>query len=506
MEIADLIKETTSTTGTGTITVAGAFNSDFRTIYPTIGIGAKFPYSIRGRGTGQFEMGEGTVLTATTFSRSPTSSSNNNQLVNFLAGVKDVTCELTADFMGGFPRTEDGVQIHQLDAASALADADIFPLSQSSAAKRTTLAAIVAYVISKMPTAPSDTTAPTLSNPTASQTGQTTANGSVTTNEGNGTLYFLATVNATETVATIKANGATQAVSSTGSKAVSITGLTAATQYYLHFVQTDAANNDSTRVTSTAFTTASAADTTAPTLSSPTGTKMGQTTATGSVSTNEANGTLYRYVSTNAVESATTVKAANVTQAVTSTGVQNVSITGLNQNTTYYLHFVHTDASNNTSLVATSGAFTTDAASSTMADTYTATTGVNFPSSSGYDGGSAPNRYWAQLVNVYIKNGTNYPPQSPQIKCCWGKSATVAPVTFSNGAWPTEVPYTANGGSGGNVPSSIIGMQHFDANSYPGLFKPDVTVYGGGTPGNYYFWILYPDGSAEAVQTPVAVA
>ena len=44
--------------------------------------------------------------------------------------------------------------------------------------------------------------------------------------------------------------------------------------------------------------TSSAADTTAPTLSSATGTKTGQTTGTGGVTTNEANGTLYAFVLT----------------------------------------------------------------------------------------------------------------------------------------------------------------------------------------------------------------
>jgi hypothetical protein len=101
----------------------------------------------------------------------------------------------------------------------------------------------------------SDVTAPVLSSPTAVQTGQTTANGTVTTDEGNGTLYFLASQNASENVATIKA-GSSQAVSATGAQNVSITGLTASTAYYLHYVHTDAASNDSNVVSSAQFTTA----------------------------------------------------------------------------------------------------------------------------------------------------------------------------------------------------------------------------------------------------------
>ena len=110
-----------------------------------------------------------------------------------------------------------------------------------------------------------DTTAPTLTSPTASATGSTTASGSVSTNEANGTLYYLVSANATELAATVKA-GSSQAVTASGSQSVSITGLTASTSYYLHFVHTDAAANDSTVATSAQFTTSAAGDTTPPTL------------------------------------------------------------------------------------------------------------------------------------------------------------------------------------------------------------------------------------------------
>lgn len=219
----------------------------------------------------------------------------------------------------------------------------------------------VSQAVGAAPMTAPDTTAPTLSNPTSASTGPNSGNGSVTTDEGNGTLYYRATVNTTETIATVKA-GSSQAVTSTGSKAVTVSGLNAGTTYYLHFVHTDAAGNDSARVTAASFTTAAAADTTAPTLSSPAATKTGSTTASGNVSTNEANGTLYRYASANAVESAATVKAANLTQAVSSTGVQNVSFTGLAAGATLYAHYLHRDAAGNDSTVSSSAAFTTDAA------------------------------------------------------------------------------------------------------------------------------------------------
>ena len=101
-----------------------------------------------------------------------------------------------------------------------------------------------------------DTLAPVLDSPSATATGPLTASGSVnTTNDANGTLYFWATQNATETVADIKANGSSQAVAAEGQQNVTVSGLTQATTYYLHFVHTDAASNDSLRATSTSFTT-----------------------------------------------------------------------------------------------------------------------------------------------------------------------------------------------------------------------------------------------------------
>ncbi|MEO7494713.1 MAG: hypothetical protein ABIT83_17505 [Massilia sp.] len=222
---------------------------------------------------------------------------------------------------------------------------------------------IAQLVIAVKPAAAADTTAPTLTSPTGTSSGTTTANGAVTTNEGNGTLYYLASTNATETASTVKASGLTLAISSTGSKSVSLTGLTSATTYYLHFVHRDAAGNDSSRVSSASFTTGAPGDTTPPTLTSPAATTTGSSTAGGTVSTNEANGALYRYASTNATETAATVKAASLFQAVSATGVQAVSFTGLAPSTLYYAHYVHRDAAGNDSTVANSASFTTDAGS-----------------------------------------------------------------------------------------------------------------------------------------------
>lgn len=114
--------------------------------------------------------------------------------------------------------------------------------------------------------AAADVTAPALASATATATGNTTASGSVTTDEGNGTLYSVATTSATRpSKAQVKAGqdhassaavwSASQAISSTGAKSVSVTGLTASTTYYLHHMHEDAASNQSDVVSSASFTT-----------------------------------------------------------------------------------------------------------------------------------------------------------------------------------------------------------------------------------------------------------
>src|SRR3954463_12975861 len=85
-----------------------------------------------------------------------------------------------------------------------------------------------------------DVTAPTLSNPTDTVATSTTATLTVDTNEGNGTLYAVATTSSTApTKARVKlgqdsagvaaAYAGNQAVSSTGTKTFNATGLAAQT-------------------------------------------------------------------------------------------------------------------------------------------------------------------------------------------------------------------------------------------------------------------------------------
>lgn len=99
-----------------------------------------------------------------------------------------------------------------------------------------------------------DITAPIISSPTSTVIDAVSANGTVSTDEGNGTLHFYASTNATETEATIKGSGSSQAVTTVGVQAVTVTGLTPETaNYRIHYVHSDSSANDSNVVSSPTF-------------------------------------------------------------------------------------------------------------------------------------------------------------------------------------------------------------------------------------------------------------
>ena len=88
--LADRVRETTTTAGTGTVTLAGAVVG-FQT-FAAIGNGNVTYYTIAGQGTSEWEVGIGTYTSSgTTLSRDTILSSSNSGLaVNFSAGTKDV--------------------------------------------------------------------------------------------------------------------------------------------------------------------------------------------------------------------------------------------------------------------------------------------------------------------------------------------------------------------------------------------------------------------------------
>ena len=96
--INDRVKETSTTTGTGTLSLAGA-ETGYEGFVAGIGTTNTTYYAIELNSAGEWEVGIGTVTDATpdTLSRDTViSSSNGDALVNFSAGTKNVFCTLPA--------------------------------------------------------------------------------------------------------------------------------------------------------------------------------------------------------------------------------------------------------------------------------------------------------------------------------------------------------------------------------------------------------------------------
>ena len=96
--LADRVKETTTTTGTGTVTLLGA-STGFQS-FSAIGNANTTYYTIAGQSTSEWEVGIGTYTSSgTTLARTTViSSSNAGALVNFSAGTKDVFVTYPAEY------------------------------------------------------------------------------------------------------------------------------------------------------------------------------------------------------------------------------------------------------------------------------------------------------------------------------------------------------------------------------------------------------------------------
>jgi phage baseplate assembly protein gpV len=97
--VNDRVKETSTTTGQGTLNLAGA-SQDFITFVAGIGTTNTTYYCIENTGTGEFEVGIGTVTDATpdTLSRDTviSNSAGNTSKIDFAAGEKNVFCTMPA--------------------------------------------------------------------------------------------------------------------------------------------------------------------------------------------------------------------------------------------------------------------------------------------------------------------------------------------------------------------------------------------------------------------------
>jgi cytoskeletal protein CcmA (bactofilin family) len=98
LKLNDRVKETSTTTGTGTLDLSGAV-SGFQTFVAGIGNGNTTYYAIVNRDEAEWETGLGTITDASTDTLARTTvlaSSNSDSAVTFSAGTKDVFCTLPA--------------------------------------------------------------------------------------------------------------------------------------------------------------------------------------------------------------------------------------------------------------------------------------------------------------------------------------------------------------------------------------------------------------------------
>ena len=93
--INDRVKETTTTTGTGAVSLGGAVTG-FETFSSAIGNANTTYYTIHTQNAAQFEVGIGTVGAGTLARDTVISSSNSDAAVDFTAGTKDVFCTMPA--------------------------------------------------------------------------------------------------------------------------------------------------------------------------------------------------------------------------------------------------------------------------------------------------------------------------------------------------------------------------------------------------------------------------
>lgn len=226
---------------------------------------------------------------------------------------------------------------------------------------------------------------PSLSLPISASITTTTATVGCSTDTSSGTLYTAVTTSPTApSVAALKAGigfvfASNQAITTSGAKTFSVTGLSSSTTYYHYYVHNNA-NGDSNVLSGSSFSTIALAP---PTLTSATTSSITSTTATSGVTTDSNIGTLYVAVTTSPTPpTASAIKAGTgfvfaASQTVTNVGAKTFNITGLTSSTTYYHHNVHSNV-NGDSNVLSSGSFTTSAGTTYILDTLGASATVAY--------------------------------------------------------------------------------------------------------------------------------
>jgi hypothetical protein len=139
--LADRVRETTTTTGTGSVTLAGAYTG-FQTFLAGIGNSNSTYYTIANVVSGEWEVGIGTYTSAgNTLSRTTVlASSNSGSLVNFGAGSKDVFV------------TQPAERAVYVDSAGTTVDVNILAASGDSSFNSTGAVKIPAGTTGERPT------------------------------------------------------------------------------------------------------------------------------------------------------------------------------------------------------------------------------------------------------------------------------------------------------------------------------------------------------------------
>ena len=95
---ADRVRDTSTTTGTGSFTVSGTAPTGYRTLSAVLTASDTFYYAIQHQTANEWEVGLGTYSSANVFARTtPLASSNAGSAVTFSAGTKDVFITLAAN-------------------------------------------------------------------------------------------------------------------------------------------------------------------------------------------------------------------------------------------------------------------------------------------------------------------------------------------------------------------------------------------------------------------------
>ena len=100
LQIVDRVRDTSTTTGTGSLTVSGAPPTDYQTFGSVMSTNDTCWYSIGNQGANEWEVGLGTYNGSNVLARTTVlSSSNSGSLVNFSAGTKDVFMTMPASIL-----------------------------------------------------------------------------------------------------------------------------------------------------------------------------------------------------------------------------------------------------------------------------------------------------------------------------------------------------------------------------------------------------------------------